>query len=571
MQGFVPREGIMKRALCFGWIMGLLISAPSDFAADKIHITFNVKCECATPKDEVVCVSIGGEIYALNKIRNGEWSRRIDLPPWRVGTYWPYRYCRNYMDTGADESFDDKNKMGLRRIKIRSAYFSVNDVVKKWRWWPVDGVIPKIDDSSHLKVPPFYMPLPNYMCGIQLPDFWSNYFSRSVEPTLDKIVRTARADWVQYSPVPQITRLYPTPIIIREAWNGTPEKELIKIIVQAHNRGLKVYLNPFPCPATGVQDPSPKYHSDDWWKAFEAQWRPIMLYYARIAQQYGVEMLGFIMCSNIWDVSNDEARIFNELSTQLLKSVRSIYSQSICTVCSPWGPDLDVYGKSDYLGFKIWDFWPYTLSDSNSPQVAEMARILNIKMNESLWAASLKWGKQVVLNEISSSSYDGTVRGVPYWESQLYGYKDDPKVPIDVQEQADAYEAFLQAVSSKSWIKGAFSFNYNYWDSIDKAPSIRAKPTERVVAKWFQWMNPSRVTLSVASLKGGSTVPKAASYIKNIGDSVEITAKPASGYAFSEWTGTVSGSQKTANPLTMTMGSDTSVIAHFIRKQTYSK
>jgi hypothetical protein len=188
-------------------------------------------------------------------------------------------------------------------------------------------------------------------------------------------------------------------------------------------------------------------------------------------------------------------------------------------------------------------------------------------MNGLLRAAALKWGKQIVLNEISSSSYDGTVRGVPYWESQMYYNNDNAGVPVDVQEQADAYEAFLRTVSGKSWIKGSFSFNYNYWDSIDKAPSIRAKPAEGVLAKWHRWMDPNRVTLTISSLIGGSTVPKGASYVKKIGDSVEITAKPAAGYAFSEWTGTVPGSQKTANPLTITIASDISVVAHFRRKQ----
>jgi hypothetical protein len=553
--------------------MALMPSLPSAFAADKIHITFNVTCECATPKDEVVCVRIGGgihggrEIYALNKITNKEWSRRIDLDSWSVGANMPYRYCRNYMDSGADESFDDKNKMGLRWLRLKSASLSVNDVVHKWRWWPVDGIVPKIDDSEHFKVPPVYLPQPEFIRGIELPDFWWDNFSRDVEPTLDKIVRSAGADWIQYCPIPQITRFYPTPLIIREAPNGTPEKELIKIIVQAHNRGLKVFLNPFPWPAYGVEDPSPNSHSDGWWRAFEAQWRPIMLYYATIAQRYGVEMLGFLMWPAIWNVSWDEARIVNELSTPVLESVRAVYRRFVCTLFYPWGPDIDVYGKSDYLGFKIWDTWPYKMSESDAPRVADMAETLSAGINDTLRTGALKWGKQVVLNEISSSSFDGTVRGVPNWESQLYYYNDNPKVAVDLQEQADAYEAILRTVSGKSWIIGSFSFNYNYWDSIDKAPSIRAKPAERVVAKWFQWMNPNSLTLTISSLNGGSTVPKGASYVRQIGDSVEITAKPAAGYAFSEWTGTVAGSQKTANPLTMTMGSDVSVVAHFKRKQ----
>jgi hypothetical protein len=227
-----------------------------------------------------------------------------------------------------------------------------------------------------------------------------------------------------------------------------------------------------------------------------------------------------------------------------------------------------VYGKSDNLGFGIWDFWPYQLSDSKNPQVAEMIKKLAEGLDGHLGVLSSRWGKQIILSTISSSSYDGTVIGKPYWESQLYYYKDDIKVPIDVQEQADAYEAILQTVSGRSWIKGAFSFNYNYWDSIDKAPSIRTKPAELVVAKWFKWMNPFRVTLSISISGQGTTRPGPASYVKSLGKKYTVTAIANPGYTFSGWSGNIPEAQKKTNPLIVLMEYDTSLIARFKKIET---
>jgi hypothetical protein len=558
----------MKKNFFHILIIGFFILTHNAFSDEIINITFNVKLECDTPKGEVVCVGIGegGKAYALNKVNDKEWSKKISIDDWGVGGTMLYRYCRNHVAFGADESFDNKNKMGWRKLKITNNSLSVNDVVRKWRWWPVDGVIPRIDDSSHSKVSPSYLPLPNFICGVQLPDWWVNEFSPYVEPTLDKIVKKAKANWIQYNPIPEITQFYPTPIIVREGENGTPEKELIKIITQAHKRGLKVFLNPFVWPFF-VKDPSPKYHSDDWWRAYEAQWRPIISYYAKIAQQYRVEMINFSMWPSSVD-SNDETRTVDELALQLLDSIRSIYKYSICISYDPYGPDLNVYGKSDNLGFGIWDFWPYQLSDSKNPQVAEMIKKLAEGLDGHLGVLSSRWGKQIILSTISSSSYDGTVIGKPYWESQLYYYKDDIKVPIDVQEQADAYEAILQTVSGRSWIKGAFSFNYNYWDSIDKAPSIRTKPAELVVAKWFKWMNPFRVTLSISISGQGTTRPGPASYVKSLGKKYTVTAIANPGYTFSGWSGNIPEAQKKTNPLIVLMEYDTSLIARFKKIET---
>jgi len=71
--------------------------------------------------------------------------------------------------------------------------------------------------------------------------------------------------------------------------------------------------------------------------------------------------------------------------------------------------------------------------------------------------------------------------------------------------------------------------------------------------------------LSVFTTIGGTTNPSPGSYTHDYGTQVSVTAVPNSGYQFSGWSGDASG---TSNPTTITMDSDKSITANFIRQYT---
>ncbi|UCC39726.1 MAG: SBBP repeat-containing protein [Candidatus Aminicenantes bacterium] len=75
-------------------------------------------------------------------------------------------------------------------------------------------------------------------------------------------------------------------------------------------------------------------------------------------------------------------------------------------------------------------------------------------------------------------------------------------------------------------------------------------------------------TLTLASTEGGSIDPSAGAYLYDEGTEVTITAAPSQGYRFSGWTGDVPSGQQSDNPLTVTMDSDRSITANFIRQYT---
>ena len=479
----------------------LTVLLVSETYSQTRSITFQVTLETDTPQNETVCVylpeceGMNEEfVFPLSNTTENSWSTTLEFTNgWLTpGVTYHYKYCRNYIYNGADEIVNGNNE-ALRQFTMQTNNDTISDTITQWKWWPSDGRVPDINKSGYLQISPANLPDSTFQCGVELFDYWDHTFIHSVAPTLDRIATVCKAKYVEYNPVPEIVRFYPTPIINREGNNGTPEADLIQIITEAKRHGLKVYLDPFPW-ALNVSDTSAYYHSDNWWRAYEEQWRPIILYYAQISEEYDVDVLTFNMWPNRWSVSQDEAPVVDSLSNHLLNDVKEIYHGKIAVEFSPWGPDLSIYGQGDFLKFNIADFWPYQLSTSMNPTVSEMLANLNSALDRLYEQSTQKWGKPVLLSQIAASSYDGSVIGQPNWESQLYYYPDDPNVPVDLQEQADVYEAFMQAFTARDWIAGVYSFSYNYWNSLDKSPSIRSKPAEEIVAKWYNWIEPNMST-----------------------------------------------------------------------------
>lgn len=484
----------MKKSL-LSFSIGLIVLTSTAFSQTR-SLSFHVTITADVPPGEVVCVyllereGMGQQVvFPLTEESGSSWSATLDFESsWlAIGVTYHYKYCRNYMYNGADEAVNGQDQ-GYREVTIQSDNTVLQDTVSEWRWWPVNGQIPQIDTSDYVHTRPENLPDTSFQCGVELPDYWDHYFIYSLEPTLARIQTVTKANYVEYNPVPEITQFAPTPIINSDGVNGTSDSDLIRIVTAIKARGLKLYLDPFPWGM--IQDPSPGNHSDTWWREFEEQWRPIVLHYAQIAQDSQVDMLTFNMWPNRWTVSAQEAPIVDSLSQDLFADVRAIYTGKIAVEFTPWGPDLQVYSLGDYLKFNISAFWPYQLSNSTNPTVEEMTANLNTRLEELYQEGPEKWNKPIILSQIAASSYNGTVLNQPDWQTQLYYSPNDSDVAVDFQEQADAYESFLEAFTSKNWIAGVYSFNYNYWNSLDKAPSIRSKPAELVVAKWYHWIHP---------------------------------------------------------------------------------
>jgi uncharacterized repeat protein (TIGR02543 family) len=77
-----------------------------------------------------------------------------------------------------------------------------------------------------------------------------------------------------------------------------------------------------------------------------------------------------------------------------------------------------------------------------------------------------------------------------------------------------------------------------------------------------------RYTLAIASGNGGTTNPAPGSYTYDSGTEVQITASPNADYRFSGWTGDAPQGHQNDNPIKISMDSNKSITANFIRQYT---
>jgi len=94
--------------------------------------------------------------------------------------------------------------------------------------------------------------------------------------------------------------------------------------------------------------------------------------------------------------------------------------------------------------------------------------------------------------------------------------------------------------------------------------SVTMSANKTVTANFVQLFT---LTIAVSPAGGGTTNPAAGTYTKDAGTAVSITATPASGYEFANWTGGVTGTNAT---ISVTMNANKSVTANFAALVTYT-
>ena len=455
--------------------------------------------------------------YPMIKISDKTWMIKIDYL--KKGDSISYRYGRN-SDTIYGEALEDVDESccNYRKLLITEDDQVVIDNVSDWRWYN-----PKIRESFSLNQESYRQYEPedltsNFMTGVQLPDLWGRNMLDSMPATLERIKKVVNANWVQYTPVPHFTALDPYPELdIFNRGNPTPDSDLRKIITTAKINKLNVYLRPLVWVASkenNAQEPvyPPENQRDEaWWEKYFNEIEPIYLYYAHVADELNVEILGFDPIYEQWKLKSSDIQIANKFISSLLIKIREIYAGKIATQFQGYSTDLDIFSEVDYLSAKLWES---VLSTDGSKDISvdRMREIFADKLDSEFRGASLKYNKPIIINELASSSYYGGVLNTPSWDSQAAWMPDNSSVILDLQVQADVYEAALSVLSQRNWIAGAFSFSYGYASSTDKTPSIRGKPSEQVLAKWYSWLNKD------SSLENATALPPynfSAQVIKN--------------------------------------------------------
>lgn len=355
-------------------------------------------------------------------------------------------------------------------IRLSSWFIPMLDQVEKkedLRFYPLLATTTWAALSSDANQPESQ---PQKQKGISYATWWSgNYSHPDADLALANLADTG-ADWIslivtQYQDSISSTDVYPT--------LGTPtDADLVHVIRQAHHLGLKVMLKPH---LDLAHDPDHwrgeigQDFSESEWNAWFSSYQAFIDHYAQLAQTYGADQF----CVGT-ELSATQGREGNWRA--VIGAVRSLYDGPL-TYAANHGSENDLtwWDAVDYIGVDAY----YPLTDKNDPTIAELKAAWQPRVS-SLATLASTWNKSIIFTEIGYRSQDGTNQQP--WASQLDG-------EIDLQEQADAYQAAFESVYHQPWLAGIY-----WWDwrtdpfaggPCDKGRTPYDKPAEDVLRYWY--------------------------------------------------------------------------------------
>jgi hypothetical protein len=326
-----------------------------------------------------------------------------------------------------------------------------------------DDEVAAADFSSPAPAPP------GFQKGISYAAWWQGLYSTpEADQALVELAATG-AEWMALI-VTCYQETYLDTKITCDLPQTPTDDDLIHAIQAAHRLGLKVMLKPHVDLNSDLDhwrgNIGSGFRSEAEWQAWFASYQAVIIHYAALAQAQGVEQ--FSLGTELVGTSQREADW-----RQLIDAVREIYAGSLVYASNHSGEEgrITWWDALDYIGVDAY----YPLTAKDDPTLAELKAAWERPI-AALERLHERYGKPVILTEIGYRSVDSANRRP--WEWGMPG-------AVDLQEQADCYQAALERLWGQPWLAGIYWWN---WDtdpeqggSYDTGFTPHAKPAEVVL------------------------------------------------------------------------------------------
>ena len=272
-----------------------------------------------------------------------------------------------------------------------------------------------------------------------------------------------KANWVTFTVFWFMEKYNSTEIHRRPDKYTASDSSLIHAIQKAHELEMKVTLKPMIDVVDGTWRALIQPTN---WTAWFENYRNFINYYATFAKEYEVELfeVGTELTSSQKCMHADQEwrRVINETRTRFFKNI---------TYAANWD-SYSIYAAKPQSAVEFWDALDYIgvdayfpLTDSYNPTVEQLINAWS-QPASGWWGTGRNWtnelyltynqtGKQIVFTEIGYVSQNGA--NTQPWAGLFP--RGSPE-QIDLQEQADCYQAALEVFKDKNWFVGWFWWNW---------------------------------------------------------------------------------------------------------------
>jgi hypothetical protein len=254
----------------------------------------------------------------------------------------------------------------------------------------------------------------------------------------------------------------------------TPSDEsIIFAIEKLHELNIKVMLKPH----LDVIESGGKWRGEIGcdnpvdWQAWFSGYSDFVLHYARIAEQQDVEM--FCIGTELTNASVSQPALWRGL----IKKVRGIYAGQL-TYAANWYEEFDAITFWDALDYAGIDAY-FPLSGSAEPTKEELLQIWQDWLN-MLRPWQKRINKPVIFAEIGYKSSAG---------ANEEPWKHLPSGEVDLQLQADCYEALLETFYEEPWFYGIYwwywGVNPNMGGEFHRGFTPQNKSAQEIIELWY--------------------------------------------------------------------------------------
>jgi len=460
-------------------------------------ILFEVSVPSVTPPGDIIYIQFNPygwtEPIPMWPLGNNTWAYKLYSPLNMLGSF-GYRYCRNGQCGSADDSATMGNGAHGREATTSLISQDIRETVTSWAW--------------------FENPEPSTLVGASISPRAAGFitgveFQSSFHP-----------NWSYYAPqaLANTQALGSSHVILTPSWTYTniapltfapvPGKDPLWIdsaimISQANALGLNVALFPTPHFTGSASDFwSVAPRDAAWWQMWFNRYRAFAVNYADLAAQTGTQIL--ILGGDGVTPAVPGGALPNGSPSNMPADVEAQWKAIISEV------------RQHFTG-KIYWALPYTKSNLQTP----LSFLKDVDGVYLLWSASLTANSsatksdlaveagKLLDNEVSPlpslinkpivlalayPSATGTASGcLPDgkngcldWSALNRPNPDIGMINLNLQAQADVYEAIFTAVNSRTWVSGIVSRGYYPPAALqDKSASVHGKPAADILWYWF--------------------------------------------------------------------------------------
>jgi len=443
-------------------------------------ILFEVDVPAYTPVTDIISIQFNPygwtEPIPMWPRGNNQWLYQLYSPLNMLGDF-EYRYCRNDQCGIAD---DVQTSIGHSGRPVSSSLVpqDLQDAVSGWTW---------LQNTT----PPAIVGYPvtvrqGFLAGVEfLPDYEPTW--QAWTPLAIQDVQSRYANWLVLDPSWTVGRIAPftfSPVPgVDSLWADT-----LDTVSRARASNLNVALFPainLSSDLTAWWQSAPRDAA--WWNTWFERYAAFAATHADLATKSGAQALilggdwvtpalpgGQISGSSSGVPADAEARW-----QAIISDARSRFKGSVYWALSYPG------GLQSYPNFSkdldgVYLLWYAPLSGTIVDQItASAGQLLDTEIQP--FQAALK--KPVILAVAYPSADSAASASMPV--STLF-QPGSPQVPVNLQAQADVYQALLMAVNERAWVGGFVSRGYYPPVVIqDASASIHGKPAADVLWYWY--------------------------------------------------------------------------------------